>query len=124
MHRRHFIGGAALAAASLALPGTAAPASPRRRVLPVPLNPGDTVGLVSPSAATDDPLDLQLAAEAMQALGFKVKLGPHLGSRRGHLAGNVRLLADERGAFRFMDRIGPVVHLQQDLVSRRDHGEV
>ncbi|WP_372013817.1 S66 peptidase family protein [Pseudoxanthomonas sp. 10H] len=88
MHRRHFIGSAALATAGLLLPAFAAPATAAiRRVLPVPLNPGDTVGLVAPSAATDDPLDLQLAAEAMQALGFQVKAGPHLGSRRGHLAG-------------------------------------
>lgn len=90
MHRRHFLGSTALAAAALVLPlatGSGALAAPRRRVLPLPLNPGDTVGLVSPSAATDDPLDLQLAQEAMQALGLKVKLAPHLGARRGHLAG-------------------------------------
>jgi len=91
MHRRHFIGGTALAAAALVLPlarGADAPAAgPRRRLLPPPLDPGDTVALVSPSAATDDPFDLQLASEAMQALGFKVKVAPHLASRWGHLAG-------------------------------------
>jgi muramoyltetrapeptide carboxypeptidase len=90
MHRRHFIGSATLAAAALMLPlagGSDARATAPRRVLPLPLNPGDTVGLVSPSSATDDPFDLQLAREAMEALGFKVKLAPHLASRRGHLAG-------------------------------------
>ncbi|UWX04670.1 LD-carboxypeptidase [Pseudoxanthomonas sp. NC8] len=91
MQRRQFIGGAALATAAALLPlagGADAAAAGPRRVLPLPLQPGDTVGLVSPSSATDDPIDLQLAAEAMQALGLKVTAGPHLGSRRGHLAGS------------------------------------
>jgi muramoyltetrapeptide carboxypeptidase len=106
MRRRHFIGSAALATAAALLPpggaGKAAAATPRR-VLPVALSPGDTVGLVSPSAATDDPLDLQLAAEAMQALGLQVKLGPHLGSRRGHLAGTDAERAGDLDAM-FADR--------------------
>ena len=93
MHRRHFLGSAALAATALMLPlgeGGQALAAPSRRlsrVLPRPLNPGDTVALVSPSKATDDPFDLQLVSEAMQALGLKVKLAPHVDARRGHLAG-------------------------------------
>lgn len=89
MHRRRFLGNAALAALALPLArGGDAWAAPRGRLLPVALDKGDTIGLVSPSAATDDPFDLQLAKEAMEALGFEVKLGPHLASRRGHLAGN------------------------------------
>ncbi len=91
MQRRQFIGNAALAALLLPLtPGNglrAAPAPTRKRLLPVPLNAGDTVALVSPSSATDEPLDLQLAQEAMQALGFKVKTGAHYADRHGHLAG-------------------------------------
>ena len=54
MHRRHFLGTAALAATSLMLPlaagQSAFAAAPRKRLLPVALNPGDTVALVSPSA--------------------------------------------------------------------------
>ncbi|MFT3763415.1 MAG: LD-carboxypeptidase [Pseudoxanthomonas sp.] len=88
MHRRNFIGTTALAALGLSLARNGkAQATPRTRLLPPPLNPGDTIALVSPSSATNDPFDLQLAQEAMQALGFKVKTGPHLASRRGHLAG-------------------------------------
>jgi muramoyltetrapeptide carboxypeptidase len=96
MDRRHFLGGSALASLlPLVGGGTAnartrvASASPSpRRLLPMPLNPGDTVALVSPSSATDERLDLQLAQEAMQALGFKVKTGEHYASRYGHLAGS------------------------------------
>ena len=94
MHRRQFLGGAALAglvplvagvggSAAAAVPA----ASARSRVLPKPLQPGDTIGLVSPSAAVDARLTLQLAREAMEALGFKVRLAPHYDDRYGHLAG-------------------------------------
>ncbi|WP_447730388.1 S66 peptidase family protein [Pseudoxanthomonas suwonensis] len=88
MHRRQFLG-SAMAASLLALtgPGRALAAGPAR-LLPPALRPGDMVGLVSPSSATDDSLKLQLATEAMQALGFKVRAGEHYGDRRGHLAGS------------------------------------
>ncbi|RRN78488.1 LD-carboxypeptidase [Pseudoxanthomonas sp. SGD-10] len=88
MHRRQFLGGA-MAASLLALAGPGrARAAAAARLLPPALRPGDTVGLVSPSSATDDRLKLQLAAEAMQALGFEVRAGEHYGNRRGHLAGS------------------------------------
>ena len=89
MHRRQFLGNAALAALLLPVAGggDARAATSRQRLLPVPLNKGDTVGLVSPSSATDEPFDLQLAKEAMQALGFQVKTGAHYAERRGYLAG-------------------------------------
>ena len=51
MHRRHFLGTAALAATSLMLPwvggAQAFAAPPRRRLLPPALNPGDTIGSVA-----------------------------------------------------------------------------
>lgn len=93
MDKRQFIKSCALGAALIPLAGcssmvqaAATPATANRR-LPLPLNAGDTVALVSPSKATDEPLDLQIAQEVMQALGFKVKTGKHLAARRGHLAG-------------------------------------
>ena len=90
MDRRDFIGAAALAG-MLPLLGTGSAAAAQTRsggrLLPVPLVRGDTIGLVSPSSATDDSFNLQLAREAMEAFGFKVKAGPHLGSRHGYLAG-------------------------------------
>ena len=57
------------------------------RLLPMPLNPGDTVALVSPSSPVDDPFSLQLAQETMQALGLQVKPGKFFAQRYGHLAG-------------------------------------
>ena len=93
MDKRQFIKSCALGAALIPLAGcssmvqAAASAATASRLLPLPLNTGDTVALVSPSKATDEPLDLQIAQEVMQALGFKVKTGKHLAARRGHLAG-------------------------------------
>lgn len=92
MDKRQFIKSGMLAALSLPLAGqglASAAASGARpgRLLPVPLNKGDTVALVSPSKATDEALDLTIAQDVMQALGFKVRTGAHLASRRGHLAG-------------------------------------
>lgn len=102
MHRRNFLGTAALAATALMLPiagsHRAFAATPRKRLLPPALNPGDTVALVSPSGATDDPLDLQLAQEAMEALGLKVKVAQHFAARHGHLAGSDRERAGDLNA--------------------------
>lgn len=89
MHRRDFLKATALLAgapaaglaATTAAPGTA-------RLLPRSLSPGDTVALVSPSAAVAEPLDLQLAREVMEALGLRVVTGAHYADRRGHLAGD------------------------------------
>lgn len=91
MNKRQFIKNCALAASLVPLASCAnviaAPVKQTSRLLPVALNPGDTVALVSPSKATDNKIDLQIATEVMQALGLKVKTGKHLASRRGHLAG-------------------------------------
>ena len=101
MQRRHFLGSAAAAALAFSLPGSPAVAASRpSRVLPMPLAKGDTVALVSPSAATDERLDLQLSREVMEALGFRVKTGAHFDARRGHLAGSdAARAADLNAAF-------------------------
>lgn len=91
MDKRHFIKLCAMTAALLPLAHTysavASPLSTTKRLLPLALNKGDTVALVCPSKAMDDKLEVQIAQEVLQALGFKVKQGKHLGARRGHLAG-------------------------------------
>lgn len=104
MHRRQFLGGA-LGASLLPWMAGSSPAfaAVRGRLLPPPLQPGDTVGLVSPSSATDDSFSLQLAHEAMEALGFKVRTGEHYGARWGHLAGTDAQRAGDLNAM-FADR--------------------
>ncbi len=98
MNKRQFLKQSALALSLLPLAGcsiSSAASMPTHsesknspsRILPKALSKGDTVGLVSSSAATAERLELQLAQEAMQALGFKVKTGRFFADRRGHLAG-------------------------------------
>ncbi|MGX5672782.1 S66 peptidase family protein [Thermomonas fusca] len=88
MDRRRFLGTAALAGAMLPVLGMrGAMATTHGQLLAAGLRKGDTVGLVSPSSAVNERLALQLAQEAMEALGFRVRTGAHYGGRYGHLAG-------------------------------------
>jgi muramoyltetrapeptide carboxypeptidase len=64
-------------------------------LLPKAIKKGDTLGLISPSAATADRMQFTFAKEALEALGFKVKLGENLTNRRGHLAGTDQERADD-----------------------------
>ncbi len=54
---------------------------------PPRLKPGDTIALVSPSAATWEVDRFTLATQILQTLGFKVREGASLRARRGHFAG-------------------------------------
>lgn len=58
------------------------------------LRPGDTIGLIEPASASDDPFDLVLVEEAIRAIGLVPKRAPHLLKRYGYLAGQDK----ERGA--------------------------
>ena len=105
MKRRDFIASTALAASLLSFAGSSHAKAPTHgRLLPLPLNKGDNIGLVSPSSATDDSFDLQLAREAMEALGFKVKTGTHFADRRGYLAGSDADRASDINAM-FADKV-------------------
>ena len=64
--------------------GVAAPAA---MVKPPRLKPGDTLGLIHPSSATFQKMDLEIAIDNLAALGFKVKAGAHALDRYGYLAG-------------------------------------
>lgn len=101
MHRRHFLGTslAATAAAALPVPGFAA-AEPRGAAIkPRRLAPGDTVGLVAPANATFQSIELQIAKESLEALGFKVLVGGHLLDRHGYLAGQDKDRAADINAY-------------------------
>jgi muramoyltetrapeptide carboxypeptidase len=78
-------------------------------VKPKRLRPGDTVALVSPSGATATRFDAQIVKENMEALGFKVKFGPHLLDRYGYLGGqDADRAADLMAAFADPDVAGIV----------------
>ena len=80
MDRRRFLAQAGWAA-------LAPLATPRRLLKPPRLKAGSTVGLVAPAGVVPDSFDVQLAQEAMAALGLKTKRGRHVMSRHGYFAG-------------------------------------
>ena len=91
MHRRDFLRSAA--AASVAAAATAAETTLLNAaqkpvvVKPKRLSPGDTVALVAPASATFRPVELDIARESLEALGFQVRMGGHILDRHGYLAG-------------------------------------
>lgn len=54
---------------------------------PQRLKVGDTVGLIEPASASDEPFQIQLVEEAIIAMGLKPKRAPHILNRYGYLAG-------------------------------------
>jgi len=94
VQRREFLGAAAAAVAAAALPMRSR-AAEAPIVKPKRLAAGDTVMLVAPANATFETLELQIARESLEALGFKVKIGAHLLDRHGYLAGDDTARADD-----------------------------
>lgn len=81
LDRRHLLAAAAV------LPLAAKATSPMGPLRAPRLKEGDTLGLISPANATFEREPLDTAVEALQALGFRVKLGQHVRARHGHLGG-------------------------------------
>src|SRR6266853_1856537 len=57
-------------------------------IKPRRLAPGQTIGLVAPSSAPNEPERIRFAAETIESLGFRVRPGAHLRDRDGYLAGS------------------------------------
>jgi muramoyltetrapeptide carboxypeptidase len=92
--RRQALTGAAALALAGALPQSLSPiglsaldAARPRTVRPRRLQPGDTVGLVDPASATWEPMNIEIVAESLAALGYKTKRGANLLARHGYFAG-------------------------------------
>jgi muramoyltetrapeptide carboxypeptidase len=89
MNKRHFLKSVGLLAGTAPFLSFASNSEvTKSTILPRAVKKGDTVGIISPSAATADRMEFVYAREAMEALGFKVKLGENLKNRSGHLAGS------------------------------------
>jgi len=83
MQRRNFL--QTLAATPALVPALSQRNKPTLK--PARLKAGDTVGLVCPAAPAYSKQTIQVIAESMQALGFKVKYGKRMWERYGYLAG-------------------------------------
>jgi muramoyltetrapeptide carboxypeptidase len=78
---------AGLAVLLSAPPAFAVPSEVKGARKPSRLRLGDTVGLIEPASASDEPFQIQLVEEAIIAMGLKPKRAPHLLNRFGYLAG-------------------------------------
>ncbi|MEJ5999884.1 S66 peptidase family protein [Paucibacter soli] len=127
LQRRHFVSAlAAGAAAALPAGATSAAATPTP-LLARRLSPGDTLGLVSPANATYEREPLQLAVEALQALGFKVKLGAHVRGRYGQFGGSDAERAADVNAMFADDGVAGIIALTggsgcNRIVDKLDYG--
>lgn len=59
-------------------------------IKPGKLNPGDTIGIVSPASAPPDPKAIDRSCETIEALGYKPLLAKNARARWGFLAGSDR----------------------------------
>ncbi len=120
MHRRHFLGTAAAAAAAAALGGSRPAARQRAAIIrPRSLRSGDAIGLVAPANATFQSAELAIAVESLEALGFRVVIGPHLRDRHGYLAGQDKDRAADINAFFADDSIRAVLPIRGGWGSSR-----
>jgi muramoyltetrapeptide carboxypeptidase len=86
-----------LLAAAPALVAHGAPATATLK--PPRLKEGDTVGVIVPASMVFELDNLDRGREQLEALGFKVRLGPHVKARHGNLAGTDRDRAADINAF-------------------------
>jgi muramoyltetrapeptide carboxypeptidase len=105
LNRRDFTRLSIAAAAATAI----APSQSRPNIKPKRLVAGDTVGLVLPATAAFESDEIQFAKEQMEALGFRVEIGPHAFDKYGYFAGRDRDRADDINRMFADDRIAGVV---------------
>jgi len=90
------LGGIGGLAAGLAFPAGAVPARPLRK--PSRLRLGDVVGLIEPAGFSDDLLDVEAVKQMIAAMGLVPRVGRHVASRYGYLAGTDRERASDVNA--------------------------
>ena len=103
MHRRDLLRAGALGAAAAATPSALAQASPARQIeprqletiRPARLQPGQTVGLVSPAGIISSEASVDWMQTELSTLGLRVKVADHVLDRHGYFAGNDRDRADD-----------------------------
>lgn len=95
--------------ASAQRPGTKAPR----------LRAGDTVGLIKPASFVAEDFDLQLAMEAVSAMGLVPKPAPHLLARFGYLAGTDQQRAADLNAMYADDSVRAVLAVRGGWGSAR-----
>ena len=104
MDRRSF---AASLALSFPLLAAARPFSRKKRLFPRRLQPGDTIGMITPGSYISDE-SLEKAVNNALKLGFKVKMGKHIRARRGFNAGTDQQRLDDLHLMFSDDTVGGI----------------
>src|SRR5438132_202263 len=128
LNRRDFARLSIAAAAATAI----APSPQKRTIKPKHLSAGDTVGLVAPASAAFEADEIQFAKEQMEAIGFKVEIGPHAFDKWGYFAGRDKDRAADINRMFADDTVNGVVcytggwgsprvlpYLDYDLIARK-----
>jgi muramoyltetrapeptide carboxypeptidase len=89
MRRGQFIG------AALGMAGAAVRPAAAASIKPKALQPGDTVGLITPATYVSDPDRLILARKTIDYFGLRAKFGSNVGRRAGYLAGSIEERLDD-----------------------------
>lgn len=77
-------------------------------ILPPPVRPGETIGVVAPGGAVKaDALERGVAS--LEALGFRVRLGEHVRARRRYLAGTADMRHADLAAMLADPDVGAIV---------------
>jgi muramoyltetrapeptide carboxypeptidase len=95
MQRREFLQSASMAAALSRLPVSICGGEVPSTLKPKRLKAGDSVILVAPASATFETVDVDIAKESLEALGFKARSGAHMLDRHGYLAGADKARAED-----------------------------
>ncbi|MEW6701873.1 MAG: LD-carboxypeptidase, partial [Bacteroidota bacterium] len=70
-------------------------------IKPKRLQPGDTIGIISPASSPDDLSKINRGIEYLEKLGYRVEVGKNVGSQAGYLAGSdAQRLADLHEMFK------------------------
>jgi len=128
LNRRAFTRLSLVAAAATAI----APSQRKTTIKPKHLSAGDTVGLVLPATAAFEADEIYFARDQMQAIGFKVVIGPHAFDKWGYFAGRDRDRAADINQMFADDRVDGIVaytggwgsprvlpYLDFDLIARK-----
>jgi muramoyltetrapeptide carboxypeptidase len=129
LNRRDF---ARLSVVAAAAPLIGAAANKPPIIKPKRLSPSDTVGLVLPATAAFEADEIQFAKEQMEAIGFKVVIGPNAFQKWGYFAGRDKDRADDINRMFADDTVNGVVcytggwgsprvlpYLDYDLIKRK-----
>lgn len=88
LNRRTVIGGVSALTFAGALPSNMIPGKGTQKAMR--LRPGDTVGLVEPAGFSDGLAQIEAVKSTISSMGLVPKVGRHVASRHGYLAGTDR----------------------------------